>query len=186
MKTDSELIASYIGGNARALDTLVGRYLSDVYAFAKRLTRDSDAAEDIAQEAFVKAWNKIRSFRPNANFRTWLFTITRNTALDYLRKKKELAFSAFDTADGGNVISDTLADEVPLPDELLALAEDAAYAQSLLSELNPTYREVLTMRHTGNLTFKEIGTLLGRSLHTVKSQYRRGVLALKRVSREAF
>lgn len=185
MKTDSELIASYLDGNAHALDVLVGRYLSDVYAFAKRLTKDADAAEDIAQEAFVKAWNKIRSFRPNANFRTWLFTITRNTALDYLRKKKELAFSAFDTADGGNALSETLADAAPLPDELLALAEDAAYAQSLLSELNPMYREVLTMRHTGNLTFKEIGAFLGRPLHTVKSQYRRAVLALKRVSHEA-
>lgn len=180
MKTDSELIASYIEGDAQALQSLVERYMDDVYSFARGLVRDEDVAEDIAQESFVKAWKKIRTFRTEANFKTWLFTITRNTALDFLRKKKELAFSAFDTSEGGNPLIDALSDDAPDAEELLARAEDASYAAALLSGLDAKYREVLTMRHTGNLTFKEIGELLKRPLHTVKSQYRRAISALKR------
>lgn len=179
--SDEELISDYLEGNENALSVLVDRYVSDLYNFAFTLTHDRQSAEDVAQEAFVKAWKNIRRFVPGNSFRSWLFTIARNTAVDVLRKRHDIAFSAFETNEG-NVILETLRDTEPLPDELLARAEDTRYIERLLEELSPAYREVLTLRNTSNMTFEEIGQIVGRPLHTVKSQYRRAIAALQRVA----
>lgn len=181
-KTDEQLISDYLEGNENALAILIDRYLGDAYTFAVRLTANTQAAEDITQESFTKAWKNMRKFVPGNSFRGWLFSIVRNTAIDLLRKKKDVPFSAFETtAEGENVLLATLADTGPLPDELLARAEDARYLEMLLGQINPEYREVLTLRHTSNMTFDEIGKVLHRPLHTVKSQYRRGLVALRRL-----
>lgn len=181
-RNDEKLISDYLEGDEKALTVLVDRYLADAYSFALKLTHDTQVAEDIAQESFTKAWKNIRTFIPSNSFKGWLFRIVRNTAIDFLRKRKEIPFSSFDTTvEGENMLVATLADTEPLPDELLARAEDARYLALLLEQLNPEYREVLTLRHTSNMTFAEIGEFLKRPLHTVKSQYRRGVVSLRRL-----
>src|SRR3989344_1965862 len=96
MKSDSQLISEYLEGNDRSLTVLADRHLPAVYNFAFSLTRDSQMAEDVAQESFIKAWKNIRRFMTTKNFQTWLFSITRNTAIDKLRQKREVAFSAFE------------------------------------------------------------------------------------------
>ena len=178
---DAQLISAYLEGDEKALTLLVDRYLKDVYNFAYRLTGNPQAAEDITQDSFIKAWKHIRQYRRGSNFQTWIFTITRNTAIDWLRQKKELAFSSFETAQGENVLVETLADEQPLPDELFARAEDTRYVEALLAQINPQYREVLTLRHSSNLTFEEIGKIVRKPLHTVKSQHRRALVAIQRL-----
>lgn len=182
-RSDEQLIADYLEGDEAALSVLVGRYTDDLYAFAVHLVGDHAAAEDIAQEAFVKAWRHMRGFLAGGNFKSWLFSIARNTALDWLRKKKSIAFSSFENEQGENALVDTLADEAPLQDELLARAHDAHYITSLLEELTPEYREVLMLKNSGNLTFAEVGAIVKRPLHTVKSQYRRAFAALERLAK---
>lgn len=182
MQRDDDLIASYLDGDENALTILVDRYLGDAYHFALKLTHDSHLAEDVVQESFVKAWNNMRKFIPGNSFRGWLFTIIRNTSIDALRKKKEIPFSSFESnSEGENIITATLRDIAPLPDELLARTQDAKYLNALLEQINPEYSEVLTLRHTSNMTFAEIGELLKRPLHTVKSQHRRGLVLLRRL-----
>jgi len=180
-KDDEQLISAYLEGDNHALAVLIDRYLTDAYNFAFKLTNDSHLAEDVTQESFMKAWKNIRKFIPNNSFRTWLFSIIHNTSIDYLRKKKELPFSSFENSEGHNTITATLADTLPLQDELIVMAEDTRYVESLLNQLNPEYREVLTLRHTSNMTFDEMSRLLRRPLHTVKSQYRRGITSLRRL-----
>ena len=79
-----------------------------------------------------------------------------------------------------NSLVETLTDKQPLPDELIAQAENTVFVQALLAQLDPQYREVLTLRYSSNLTFKEIGEIVRRPLHTVKSQHRRALAALRR------
>jgi|SRR3989338_826948 len=177
---DGQLIAAYLEGDDNSLGFLVDRYLSDVYTFALRLTRDPQAAEDIAQNSFIKAWKHIRRYRQGSNFQKWIFAITRNTAIDWLRQKKEPAISSFEN-EQGNKLLDTLADNELLPDELIARAEDAKFVGALLEQLDPHYREVLDLRYTSNLTFEQIGEILRRPLHTVKSQHRRALALLRRL-----
>lgn len=180
-REDEQLISGYLEGDDKALSVLVDRYLTDVYSFALNLTNDTQAAEDIAQESFIKAWKNIRRFLPGNSFQAWLFSITRNTAIDWLRKRKEVTFSSFETAEGENALTATLSDEGPLADELLARTEDARYLDGLLEQINPDYREVLALRYSSNLTFEEIGEILRRPLHTIKSQHRRALVALRRL-----
>lgn len=180
-KDDEQLISAYLEGDDHSLAVLVDRYLPDAYNFAFKLTNDSHIAEDVTQESFMKAWKNIRKFIPGNSFRTWLFSIIHNTSIDYLRKIRELPFSSFENSEGYNTIIETLTDTEPLPDELIVMAEDARYVENLLNQINPQYREVLTLRYTSNMTFDEMSKLLRRPLHTVKSQYRRGVASLRRL-----
>lgn len=178
---DGQLISAYLEGDENALGLLVERYVKDVYNFAFRLTGDIQAAEDIAQDSFIKAWKHIRKYHQGSNFQSWLFRITRNTAIDWLRRKKEIVFSSFENERGENILVETLTDKQPLPDGLIAQAEDAKFVQALLMQLDPRYQEVLTLKYTSDLTFEQIGEILRRPLHTVKSQHRRALIALRRL-----
>ncbi len=180
-KDDEQLISAYLEGDDHSLSVLVDRYLADAYNFAFKLTNDSHIAEDITQESFMKAWKNIRKFIPGNSFQSWLFSIIRNTSIDYLRKNRELPFSNFETQEGYNTIMSTLTDTEPLQDELITMAENTRYVENLLEQINPQYREVLTLRHTSNMTFDEMSKILRRPLHTVKSQYRRGITSLRRL-----
>lgn len=179
-KTDEQLIDEYLDGNEKVMGVLVDRHLTNAYNFALKLVNDSQAANDITQEAFVKAWKNIRGFKRGSTFQTWLFAITRNVAIDWLRLRKEVAFSAFENERGENMLTETLVDNSLLPDELLARAEDTRFVEMLLEELDPLYRDVLKLRYSSNMTFEEIGEFLKRPLHTVKSQHRRALIALRR------
>ncbi|MHB1316750.1 MAG: RNA polymerase sigma factor [Minisyncoccota bacterium] len=180
-KTDEQLISDYLEGDAQALTVLVDRYLEDAYNFAFRLTKNKHVAEDVTQESFVKAWKNIRKFISSNSFRSWLFSIIHNTSIDYLRKRKDVSFSSFETIEGYSPLISNLTDTEPLQDELFALAENTKYVENILNQINPQYREVLNLKYTSNMTFSEISKLLKRPLHTIKSQYRRGTTSLRRL-----
>ena len=180
-KSDEQLITEYFEGDEEALALLVRRYLTPLYNFIYRLSGNAGDAEDIVQEAFVKAWRHLKKFRRGANFKTWLFTIAHHTAIDHLRRRRRLVFSDFENGDAGNVLTDTLIDTESLPDELWRRAEDREYVEALLLRLSPAFREVLYLRYNEELTFDEIGGVLGKSIDTVKSQHRRALLLLRKL-----
>src|ERR1700690_3481577 len=136
-KSDEELIADYLGGTAGAFDELTKRHLAGVYSFAARFVGSEAEAEDIAQDTFVKAWSNLKKYDPKASkFKTWLLRIARNTAIDFLRKKKHVPFSQFET-EGVNILVETVADEGASAEEILARAGDSAEIISALGTLSP-------------------------------------------------
>ncbi len=105
--------------------------------------------------------------------------IARNTCIDHLRRRSAVPLSAFDTDEGGNTLTETLVDEVPLQDELLARAGDAEEVTEAMAKLSPAHREVLLLHYQNGLTFDEIGRVLETSSNTVKSRHRRALHQLQ-------
>ncbi len=177
--SDQQLITLYLKGSEEAFALLVKRHLDGVYNFALRLSGDALLGEDIAQETFVKAWKNIKKYDHEKNFRTWLFTIARNTTIDHLRKRKSVPFSVFENSAGENFFVENIKDEDPRADEIFALALRKEVVETALLKISPKYKEVLILHDGEDMTFAEIGVILDRPLDTVKSQYRRALLALK-------
>lgn len=179
-KDDKQLISDYLSGDKHTVQKLIERHLKAIYNFVYRLTGNTEDAEDITQEIFIKIWKNIGRYNQNFSVKTWLFAIARNTTIDWLRKKRELVFSDFETAEGENVLLDTLADPAPLSDEMIARAEDKKFLDRAIKNLPIVSREVIVLRYQESLTFNEIGKIVGKPLDTVKSQHRRALITLRK------
>jgi RNA polymerase sigma-70 factor (ECF subfamily) len=189
--TDEEIILSYKNGEREAFKKLIGRYTGPLYNFVARLAGKNNAP-DIAQEIFIKVWKNLNRFDENkASFKTWIFTIAKNTATDFLRKKKSLLFSDLDKpvrqdlADNENSFAENIPDEDLLPDETLQKLEektaDEKFLNDLLAKLRPVYQEILSLHYQEEMTFEEIGKVLAKPLNTVKSSHRRALLELRKI-----
>ncbi|MGC9602740.1 MAG: sigma-70 family RNA polymerase sigma factor [Minisyncoccia bacterium] len=182
---DEDLIRDYLGGNEGAFAELTKRHLSGVYSFVVRFVGNAEEAEDITQETFLKAWKSLKKYDSRSSkFKTWLFRIARNGAIDFLRKKKHVPFSQFETDGGANVLTETIPDTEELPDELIMKLEDAQELRAVLERLPPKLREILLLYYTNELTFEEIGALLGEPANTVKSRHRRALQTLRKILEE--
>lgn len=153
--------------------------LNSVYSFVYRIVGDTSDADDITQETFVKVWKNLSKYDKNKSFKSWLFTIAHNTAVDWLRKKKSIVFSSFEDDEGKNYFENSLPDPEPLADEIFSKNEEVSSVKKYILELPSFYQEVLFLYYDQDMTFEEIGNILGKSLNTVKSQHRRAILKLK-------
>lgn len=182
MDTDAELAQRAKGGDERAFEELVRRTLPRVYAFLARYMGDEAAAEDAAQETFVKAWKNFRRYDPARPFLPWLLQIARNTANDALRRKRPLPFSRLmrRNTDGEETpFEDLIADDAPLPPELFEQKELGRKVAGALAALPERDRAVLIMRYEEALPFEDIAAALGSPMNTVKSWHRRALIRLR-------
>lgn len=176
--TDEELIDSFIRGQDAAFKELVERYTAPLYNFSARLA-GRDSADDIVQDIFMKAWRNVRHFDPaKAKWKTWIFTVARNTATDYLRRKRHMDFSDLEREDGDSPLDDIPGGD-PLPDEAFEKLEQAELLGEVLGKLRPRYCEVLTLRYQEDMSFEEIGRVLGRPMNSVKSDHYRALRELR-------
>ncbi|MFA6338995.1 MAG: RNA polymerase sigma factor [Candidatus Paceibacterota bacterium] len=180
-ENDEQLIIDYLNGDNEAFSELVKDYLKPIYNFIFRLTKNTQESEDITQETFLKVWKNIKKYRKGENFKTWIFTIARNTTIDWLRKKKNLTFSDFENKDGSNTFEENITDPEPLSDELIAIIEDKKLIEDLLKQLSPLYQEILFLHYNEQLTFSDMGKILNKSTDTVKSQHRRALIMLRKI-----
>ncbi len=176
-ETDEELIREYIAGNQEALKILIERYTPEIYNFVIRFVGATNAP-DVTQDVFIKVWRNIKKFKvKRAQFKTWLFTIARNTTTDFLRKKKSTVFSDLDTEEDS--FSESIQDETILPDVAIVKLEDTKLLNELLSQLPTDYQTVLMLYYQEDMTFKEIGKVLGKPLNTVKNYHFRAIKRLR-------
>ena len=179
--SDESLTEDCLKGNDTALVLLIDRYTPIAYNYVRRLCGNDEEASDITQDSIIKMWRNIGSFKKEkGSFKTWIWKIIRNTTFDALRKRPHanIAFSAFDKEEG-NAITDNLASEGPLQNEMFAHAEDVATLEIAMQKLSPQARDVLLLRYQEGLTFEEIGTTLNKPLNTVKSRHHRAIKSLK-------
>ena len=178
-KDDVQLIIAYQKGDVRALDELIYKYTGSVYGFVRKLIRVSTEAEDITQETFIKMWKKLAQYDARYNFKTWLFTIARNSTIDYLRKQKSVVFS--DLSDGESLnFEDTLFDTSPLPDDLFDDKRQREKLSIAIDKLSIQHKTVVLLKHEQDFTFEEIAKILHIPMNTAKGQYYRAIQALKK------
>ena len=177
--SDDELILQYRAGNQSAFDELVKRYLHPIFVFSRRMTGSDATAEDVTQETFVKVWKMLGRYHTTNTFKSWLFAIARNTAIDYLRKKKLPVVSSFDTSEGKNLLAETISDPDTLPDNLIEKAENKKLVESALEVIPIADREILILHYSDGLTFDAIGKIVKKPLNTVKSRHRRAMAKLR-------
>lgn len=177
--TDESLVESVKSGDDAAFRELMGRYMDQIYNFVRQYARAEEDAEDIAQDAFFKAWKHIKRFTTGKAWKPWLFAIARNTALDHLKKKRAMAFSELDDAENDLAFADTLADTEPLPSEAFERSQSAEMVEKAMSVLHPDHRTVLVMHYHHEMTFDEIAGVMGKPMNTVKSWHRRALGKLR-------
>jgi RNA polymerase sigma-70 factor (ECF subfamily) len=156
---DQVLIDAALAGHGEAFGELVGRYERAVYNLAVRTLRDRTEAEDAAQEAFLKAYRALGSFRRGAKFSTWIFTICYRGCCDRLAKRKRLS-------------DDELPDRADPSAGPAAIAErddEARRLRAAIDALPEKYRTVVTLYHLQGKQYEEIATVLNLPLGTVKT-----------------
>jgi len=147
-------------------------HLDALYATARRLTRDSAAAEDLVHDTFVKALANQRSFRPGTNLRAWLLTILHNTFLNDVRRRQGSPVD--DRADDPDAAAARQPATGPSPEESLLSEATAAEVDAALNDIPDVYREAVWLRDAQELTYAEIAGVLGVPAGTVMSRIARG------------
>lgn len=175
---DKKIIEEFLAGDESAFERLLKKYLKRVYNFLYQLTSDKSALDDLTQITFIKAWKNIKKFDKNRGFKTWLFTIAKNTAYDYFKKKKTIPFSNFTDEEGNNKL-EKIADENIFPDELLMRADATNVLEKKLQELPEHYRLILTLHYKEDFSLSEIAEILKIPYNTAKSQHQRGLEKLR-------
>ncbi len=180
MMDDKAIIERVLAGENDEFGKLVEAYQDRVYNLALRMCGNRDDAFDLAQEAFFRAWRGLSGFQFESAFSTWLFRLTTNVCLDFLRAKKRkptVSLTAADDSDEEPQLD--LPDLTQNPEALLLAAEDRALVTRALNELPVEYRQILTMRAINDMTYAEICEVLKLREGTVKSRLSRARMALR-------
>ncbi|MFD2171640.1 sigma-70 family RNA polymerase sigma factor [Tumebacillus lipolyticus] len=168
---DQQLVHQSVQGDQEAFGRLVKKYSNAVYSVAIGLLNDLHLAEDIAQEAFVKAWFKLDRLREPEKFCFWVMAIARRLCIDRLRKDQPALHALTDL--------ETIADPISLDDQI-ERADSRAAIQKALHTLDAKHRTAVVMYYFGGYHAREIATLLSVPLTTVESRLRRAKQKLKK------
>jgi RNA polymerase sigma-70 factor (ECF subfamily) len=180
--SEAELIKSVCSGEREAFYELLRPYERMIYATAISVVKNPADAEEVAQEAVLKAFSNIAGFRAKSKFSTWLVQITYNEAKMKLRKARPHLYDSIDEqyqSEEGEYRPRDYADWRPISSELLEQNEIRQALQNAIGALGPTYRDVLILRDLQQLSIKETTIILGVSEATVKTRLHRARLLLR-------
>jgi len=180
--SEQELVARARAGDQDAFEQLVLANQNKVYSLALRMAGDREEAADLAQEAFLKAWQGLHSFQGDSSFATWVYRLATNVCIDFLRRQKrrrevEPAVSLDDEEAGWAEPADLSQD----PQRQLERSEAAQAVARGLEALPDHHRQVLVMRELSGLSYQEIGDALDLDMGTVKSRIARARLSLRKI-----
>ena len=158
-------------GDVNAFEALVSAYEKNVYNLALRMMGNAQDAEDMAQEAFLKAYNSLPGFRGDSKFSVWLYRIVSNVCLDQLRKKSKRPTVSLSMEDeDGEETQLDLPDTAQSPEEMLEKKLTREAVRRGLAQLPEDARQILLLREIQGLSYEEIGEALGLEPGTVKSR----------------
>lgn len=173
------MIAEILAGQTEAFHELIRPYERNVYLMALSLLHNEAEAEDVAQEAFIKAYRNLGRFRSESRFSTWLIAIALNEARARLRRKQPRLTDSIDDPDG-SVVPAQLTDWREIPSETLERQEMRSLIRRALSALPLTYREVFVLRELEERNVKETAETLGITVASVKMRLHRARMMLQK------
>ena len=183
---DVALVTSARSGDVHAFETLVNKYDRQIFRIAQHITQNREDAQDVVQDAFLKAYEKLDQFQGNSKFSTWLVRIAVNESLMRLRKRKTSKTVSMDEdvhTEEGSIPRD-FAEWRPNPEQLYNQGELGDILRKTIQGLPPGFRTVFTLRDVENLSTEETAEALGLSVPAVKSRLLRARLQLReRLSR---
>jgi RNA polymerase sigma-70 factor (ECF subfamily) len=181
-RSDEELVAACLEGEESAFDVLVARWDRKIRGAIYRIVGSEDEARDLCQEAFLKAYRHLGTFKREARFSSWLYQIALNLCRDRLRRRRGRTMVSLDDADEGGL---GLVESRPSPFELLEGRDLSRRVGAAVEALPDEQREVIVLKEYQGLTFLEIAQVLDVPISTVKTRLYRGLVLLRgRLERE--
>jgi len=169
---DAELVARVQRGDKRAFDLLVLKYQRKVLRLLARMVRDPGDVEDVAQEAFIKAYRALPQFRGDSAFYTWLYRIAINAARNWqaAKRRRPVNISALESPEGETFRQiDTLSD-IATPDSMLASREIVAAVNAAIEDLPADLRTAIVLREIEGMRYEDIAQTMGCPIGTVRSR----------------
>jgi RNA polymerase sigma-70 factor, ECF subfamily len=174
--TDEDLMVQYQQGEVRAFEILLTKHRKPVYNFVLRFVGDKETAEDVLQETFMRVIRGAETYKRQAKFTTWVYTIARNLCVDMSRRRKHRKHASLDAPMGSDEDSGSLLDVIAsndmTADRQTVNKQLHAEMQRAIDALQEDQREVFVMREFMDMPFKEIAEIVGISENTVKSRMR--------------
>jgi len=179
-REDAELVRLVLAGDTELYAVLVNRYRTRLSRYVERFTYDVEDARDVTQDVFIKVYGALDSFDPRFKFSTWLFRIAGNAAIDHLRRRRVRTLPLeLPLGRDGEVREVDPAETRPNPHEELSRQRLRAALAEAIDRLPDDYRELISLRHYGEMPYEEIAELKGMPLGTVKNKLFRARQALR-------
>lgn len=177
--SDAKLVSLYIQGNEDAFAMLLKRHKSKVYSTIYLIVKDQYVAEDLMQEAFIKAINKLRSgsYNEEGKFQPWIVRIAHNLAIDYFRREKR--YPTIVMEDGSNIFNSLSFSEESM-ESVKIKNETHSILREMIQTLPEAQKEVLLMRHYADMSFQEIAEATGVSINTALGRMRYALINLRK------
>ena len=179
-REDAELVKLVLAGDTELYAVLVNRYRTRVSRYVERFTYEVEDARDVTQDVFIKVYGALDSFDPRFKFSTWLFRIAGNAAIDHLRRRR-VRLLPLERPPGENGESTAVdpPETRPNPHEELTRRRLREALSAAIDRLPDDYRELISLRHYGEMPYEEIAELKGMPLGTVKNKLFRARQALR-------
>ena len=182
--SDQELVQAFLHGDETCIETLINRHRVKVYTYIFLTIKNHALAEDLFQETFIKVIQSLRKnkYRDNGRFLSWVIRIAHNLIIDHFRKEKQLNAVSNDDSDLDLLNSKKLSDDNI--EQLMVSNQIRRDLRKLIQELPDDQREVVMLRHFGELSFKEIADHTGVSINTALGRMRYALINLRKMIQE--
>lgn len=181
VKTDYELVKEFVAGSQESIELLIKRHKSKVYTYIVLIVKKEQLAEDIFQDTFIKVINSLKAgkYQDNGRFLSWVIRISHNLIIDHFRKEKQLNTISNDNYEADLFNSHNFSDKNI--EDLLIQDQIEIDIKKLINQLPEDQKEVILLRHYGELSFKEIAEQTNVSINTALGRMRYALINLRKL-----